>query len=235
MTGWTAKRFWKEATVEACDGGFTVRLDQRPVKTPAKSPLVVPSEALAAEIAAEWDAQSGTIKPDLMPMTRAANSAIDKVGPLFEAVVDEIAGFGGSDLLCYRAVEPAELINRQKVGWDPLLDWVTAEYGVTLKTTNGVMPVDQPAESLARLRAAVASHSVFRLVALHDLVAITGSLVLGLAIGRGRLEPDTAFALSRIDEHWQIEQWGEDEAAAEAEAARLQSLRNAGRFYALCG
>lgn len=235
MTGWAAKRFWTGATAEACDGGFTVRLDGRPVKTPAKALLVLPTQAMAEAIAAEWDAQTGVVRPDTMPATRAANSAIDKVTPLLDAVVDEISGFGGSDLLCYRAVDPPALVARQEAAWAPLLDWAAGAFEAPLVVTQGVIPVAQPAESLARLRAVVAGHSVFELAALHDLVAITGSLVLGLAVARGRLTPEEAFDLSRIDEHWQIEQWGEDEEAAEAEALRRQALLAAGRFFALCG
>lgn len=235
MTGWAAKRFWVAATTEACDGGFTVRLDGRPVKTPAKAPLVVPTQAMAQAIAAEWEAQTGLVRPETMPATRSANSAIDKVAPLFDAVVGEIAGFGGSDLLCYRAVDPPALIARQESGWGPLLDWAATALDAPLVVTHGVIPVPQPAESLARLRAIVAGHSAFELAALHDLVAITGSLILGLAVARGRLSVDTAFDLSRIDEHWQIEQWGEDEEAAAAEALRRAALLQAGRFFALCG
>ncbi len=235
MSGWTAKRFWKTATVEAAEGGFTVRLDARPVKTPAKRLLVVPTEGMAAVIAAEWDAQQGIIRPDTMPHTRGANSAIDKVTPLFDAVVDEIAGYGGSDLLCYRATDPEPLIARQAAVWDPLVDWAAQDLNAPLAVTAGIIPVAQPPAVLARLRGVVAGHSPFQLVALHDLVAISGSLVLGLAVARGRLSADDAFAVSRIDESWQIEQWGADEEAAETEALRRDAFLHASRFFGLCG
>lgn len=235
MTGWTAKRFWTNAVVEPCEGGFTVKLDSRPVKTPAKAALVLPTEALAAEVAAEWNAQTGVVRPETMPATRAANSAIDKIGPLFAAVVDEVAGFGGSDLLCYRAEGPAELVARQASGWDPLLDWAAVRYAARLNVTTGIVPVSQPQESLRNLRAVVMGQTSFQLAALHDLVAISGSLILGLAVSEGRLSSQEAFDLSRIDEHWQIEQWGEDEIAAASEAARRAAMDQAGRFYALCG
>lgn len=234
MSGWTAKRFWKAAAAEPCEGGFTVRLDARPVKTPAKTPLVVPSLDLAHVIASEWDAQQGVIRPETMPATRAANSALDKVTPLFDAVVDEVAGYGGSDLLCYRAEGPIELVARQAEAWQPLLDWAEMEFDAPLVVTTGVIPVAQPQASLARLRAAVAAETAFGLAALHDLVAITGSLVVGLAIARGRVAGEHGFALSRIDEAWQIEQWGEDEEAAAAESMRRAALLDAERFYRLC-
>lgn len=235
MSGWKAKRFWKAATTEACDGGFTVRLDGRPVKTPAKSLLVVPTQAMAEAIAAEWDEQQGVIRPDTMPITRFANSAIDKVGPLFDAVVDEVSGFGGSDLLCYRAETPMELVARQATDWDPLLDWIKQAIDAPLNVTAGVIPIAQPEDSLNRLRSLVAEEDRFRLAALHDLVAITGSLILGLAVARGRLSADQAFQISRIDEHWQAELWGEDEEAAEIEALKRKAIAEAERFYKLCG
>lgn len=235
MSAWAPKRFWKAATAEPCDGGFTVRLDGRPVKTPAKTPLVLPTLAMAQAIAAEWDAQEGLLRPETMPATRAANSALDKVAPQHDAVVEEVARYGGSDLLCYRAEGPAELVARQEAGWGPWLDWAAQSLAAPLHVTTGIIHVAQPPESLARLRAAVAQASPFQLAALHDLVAITGSLVLGLALARGCLTADSAFDLSRIDEHWQAEQWGVDEEAAALDAARRQALRDAAQFHRLCG
>lgn len=235
MSGWAAKRFWAAARADACDGGFGVWLDARAVKTPAKRGLVLPTLAMAEAIAGEWEAQQGLVRPETMPLTRMANSAIDKVTPLFDAVVDEIANYGTTDLLCYRATDPAALIGRQAQGWDPLLDWARDDLGASLVVTQGVIPVAQPAESLARLRAHVAAQDPFRMVALHDLVAISGSLILGLAVTRGRLSAEAAFACSRIDESWQIELWGEDEEAAAQEVLRHAAFLTAGRFFALCG
>ncbi len=235
MSGWTAKRFWKSATPEACEAGFTVRLDGRAVKTPAKAAFVVPTLALAQAAAAEWDAQEGAIKPDSMPVTRAINSAIDKLSVQFDEVVGLLAAYGASDLLCYRATGPEGLVARQAAGWDPLLDWAADTLDAPLVATAGVMHIDQPPVSLARLHALTASFDPFRLAAFHDLVAISGSLILAFAVTRGRLTPDEAFGLSRIDEAWQIEIWGEDEEAAVLEAARHQAFQEAARFCGLCG
>lgn len=234
MSAWKPKRFWKAATVTPLEGGFTVMLDSRAVKTPAKSPLVVPTEAMARLIAAEWDAQQEVVSPETMPATRAANSAIDKVQVQFKEVAEILAEYGGTDLLCYRAEEPEALVARQAAGWDPLLDWARERYGAPLAITTGVVFVAQPPGSLAALRQALFDQTAFQLAALHDLIAITGSLVLGLAVAEGRLSADEAFNLSRIDEHWQIEQWGEDEEAAALEAAKRQGLHEATRFHALC-
>jgi chaperone required for assembly of F1-ATPase len=235
MSAWKAKRFWTKAQAEACEGGFTVRLDGRAVKTPAKAALVVPTIAMAEAIAAEWDAQSGEVKPATMPVTRAANSAIDKITAQRDEVVEIIAAYGATDLLCYRALAPVALIARQAEGWDPVLDWAAEALGARLVVTAGVVHVEQPPEALARLTARVAGMTEFQLAGLHDLVAISGSLVLALAVTEGRLGEDEAWALSRIDETWQIEQWGADEEAAELEAARRVAFGEASRFYALCG
>lgn len=235
MAEWAPKRFWTKAAAEAVEGGFAVLLDGRGVKTPAKTALVLPTLAMAEAVAAEWDAQQGLIRPETMPVTRMANSALDKVAPLHAAVVAEVSGFGASDLLCYLADEPEPLVARQRAGWDPLLDWAAVHLGARLVQTGGLMPVAQPEASVARLAEHVAGHDAFRLAALHDLVAITGSLVLGLALAAGRITPDEAWALSRIDEDWQAEQWGTDEEAAEAAALRRVALGDAARFFGLCG
>lgn len=235
MSGWKAKRFWKEATAEACEGGYTVRLDGRAVKTPAKAAFVVPTMAMAQAAAAEWQAQTGAIRPDTMPVTRAVNSAIDKLGEQFAEVVGLLADYAASDLLCYRATGPAELIRRQAEAWDPLLDWARVRYGAPLVTATGIIHVAQPPGSLARLRAELAAATPFQLAALHDLIAITGSLVLGLAVAEGRLSSAEAFSISRIDEQYQAETWGADEESVETEALKARALDEAARFYALCG
>lgn len=234
MSGWTAKRFWTAASAEAAEGGFTVRLDGRAVKTPAKVPLVVPTLAMAQAIAAEWDAQQGKVRPETMRCTRAANSAIDKVAPLRAEVIAELAGYGGSDLICYRATGPQPLIDRQAAAWDPLLDWAKTTLRAPLNATHGVMHIAQPQPSLDRLTTRVAAFSDFELAAVHDLIAISGSLVLALAVTEGRLAAEAAFDASRIDNRWQAEEWGEDEDEAAAEALRRAAFLQANRFFGLC-
>lgn len=235
MSAWVAKRFWKTATIAPCEGGHQVLLDARPVKTPLKHPLVLPTAAMAGAIAEEWDAQQGQIRPDSMPMTRYANSAIDKVTQQFDAVVALVAAYGETDLLCYRATGPEGLVARQEAGWQPLLDWAATHLGAPLITVAGVMHQPQPAPSLASLRARTASLSPFRLAAFHDIVAISGSLVLGFAVIHGRLTPDEAWMLSRIDENWQAELWGQDDEAMALAATRRAALLDAARFQDLCG
>lgn len=226
MSEWKAKRFWKETTHEATEGGWTIRLDGRPVKTPAKVALVVPTEDLAKAIAAEWQAQEDVIQPLTMPFTRCANAAIDRVATQRDAVVEIIAAYGETDLLCYRAEQPYELTQRQAATWDPILEWAREELNADLTTHAGVMFGTQPETALQTLFAHVDEMTPFQLSALHDLVAMSGSLVLGLAVTKGRIDSKTAWDMSRIDEEWQIEQWGRDEEADElAEKKREEFMR----------
>jgi chaperone required for assembly of F1-ATPase len=231
---WAPRRFWTAAAVVPADGGFAVHLDGKPVRTPLKAPLILPTEALAREVAVEWQAVEGKVDPSRMPFTRMANSAIDKVAPQFDDVAGILAEYGGSDLVCYRAERPAALAARQAEGWDPLLAWVAAELDAPLIATAGVIHRAQPAASLAALGRAVRALTPFQLAAFHDLVALSGSLVLALAVTRGRLPAETAWDLSRIDESWQIEEWGEDEEAAELAAVKRADFLRADRFFALC-
>lgn len=228
MSAWKAKRFWKSVSVAPTEGGFSVLLDTRPVKTPGKLTLILPTEALARAVAAEWQAQQGEVKPETMPFTRTANSALEKVAPQRAEVVAMLAAYGGSDLLCYRATHPEGLIARQAQGWDPILAWSAQALQAPLIATTGVMPVAQDPAILARLHGLVAGMSDFHIAAFHDLVAISGSLILAFAVIRGRLSAEEAWALSRIDETWQAEQWGVDE-----EAALLTESKRLAFFQAL--
>ena len=230
MSEWSKKRFWQVTKVQPGEGGFVVCLDGRPLRTPEKRVLALPSLALAEMVAAEWGAQRERVDPETMPATRMANLAIDRIEARFDEVVDMIAAYGGSDLLCYRADGPEALVARQAQGWDPLLDWAARRFDAPLGVTNGVMPIAQPPQSLLRLRAAVAAQDRFRICALHDLVALSGSLVLGLAAVERFAPPEALWALSRIDEDWQSEQWGEDEEALVTAARRKAGFLHAAAF-----
>ncbi len=213
--------------------GYTVLLDARPVRTPAKAPLIVPTHALAKAIAEEWEAQEKEVDPRTMPVTKGANAAIDKVRIQRDEVIALLAEYGDSDLLCYRAAGPQSLIQRQADGWDPMLDWAATALGARLFVGEGVMHVPQTARALGLLRDALAEFDDFELAAVHDLISISGSLVLALAVTRGALGEDEAWRLSRIDEDWQVEQWGEDEEAMASEAAKRTAFLDAARFYRL--
>ncbi len=233
MSNWKAKRFWTDATARPVAGGWGIWLDERQVRTPAKAPMVVPSVALATAIAAEWQAQTGEIDPLSMPLTRAANAAIDKVAAQFDEVAELIAAYGASDLLCYRAEGPEALAARQAAAWDPVLDWAEQRFGAPLNRGTGVVPVSQPVASLDALAREVRSLSNFTLTALHEFVGLSGSLVLGLAVLHGHLAPQRAWQISRIDESWQAELWGVDEEAAEAAERKAAEFMSAHNFIKL--
>ena len=222
MTRATLKRFWTAASAAPEDDGWSVRLDARPLRTPAGRPFNVPSRALAEAAAAEWDGAGEAPDPRAMPVTRSVNTALDRVAPHAAEVAKIVADYGASDLLCYRAPHPQELTDRQAAAWDPLLDWAEARYGARLTLAEGVMHVAQPGDALAALAAAVADRDAFRLAALHELTVLSGSLVIALAVAEGERSADDGWRLSRVDEDYQTETWGED-----AEAAELAALKRA--------
>ncbi len=233
MSEWKARRFWKTALVRPVETGFEIFLDDRPLRTPGKQPLVLPVEGLARAVAQEWDAQEDVIDLNSMPLTRAANSAIEKVMPQFAAVADMLAEYGGTDLLSYRADQPAELVHRQAEAWDPLVDWAARDLRAPLRITHGVIPIAQDPQVLARLRRHLDDLDPLGLTALHDLVTLPGSLILGLAVVRDRIDAAEAFRLSRIDEDFQIERWGQDEEAQAAAESRRTAMLNAERLWRL--
>ncbi|MGE5503647.1 MAG: ATP12 family chaperone protein [Actinomycetota bacterium] len=227
------KRFYKDATVVAAADGFAVRLDGKPIKTPAGHPLAVPAAALAEEIAGEWRAQDAEVRPETMPLTQLASTALDRVGPERTAILAQLLGYGGTDLLCYRATDPADLVERQKEAWQPLLDWAARELDAPLAVTQGVLAVDQPPETLAALARHLDGYDTWRLTALQAATAATGSLVLGLALVQGRLSAADAFARAQVDETFQIEKWGDDAEAADRRAALARDVTAAERLLAL--
>ncbi|MHA3977880.1 ATP12 family chaperone protein [Halovulum sp. GXIMD14794] len=233
MTPSLKRRFWKTVAIREGGAGLEVTLDDRPVRTPAKAPLILPSRPLAEAVAEEWDAQTEQIRPQDMPLTRAANAAIDKVAVNRDAVAEMLAAYGGTDLLCYRADAPEGLVQRQSDAWDPWLDWADRELSAPLTRIAGVMHQPQPSESLANLAGEVARHDDFEMTALHDLVTLTGSLVLGLAVSRNVLSASEAWDLSRIDELWQEELWGRDDEAHAMAEERRAAVTSAGRLLDL--
>lgn len=231
MSEWKQKRFWTTAAVEEADGGLTVSLDGRKVRTPAKAPLIVPSRRMAEAIAAEWQAQDGVIDPLAMPFTRSANAAIDKVATQHGDVARMIADYGDSDLLCYRADSPQALIDRQAAQWDPYLDWAAHRFEARLVPRTGLMHEAQDAKALGRLSAVVHGLDPFRMTALHDLVSLSGSLVLGLAAAMDHAPVGEIWAVSRLDELWQHEQWGVDDEAETAAAVKREAFVHAKSFW----
>ena len=231
------KRFYKETAVDQGDGGFRVLLDGRPMRTPAKAVLVVPTKALAEAIAEEWYAvpEKVEINPAHLPLTRLAATGIDRVTTQRSRVIEDTAKYGASDLLCYRATDPSSLVQRQAAAWQPLLDWAAARYGAALAVASGTTFVTQPHGALAALRGAVAAHSDLALSALYNLTHVAGSLVIALAVSEGRLSAADAFSTGQLDELFQIERWGADPIATQRHEGIQRDLEAGARFLALLG
>jgi chaperone required for assembly of F1-ATPase len=234
VSDWKVRKvFWTAVTVRPDPAGWAVALDGKPIRTPAKAPLILPNRAMADAVAAEWAAQRVTVDPATMPVTRYANSAIDRVAPALAEVAALVSAYGASDHLCYRAFGPVALLARQTTGWDPVLDWAATALGARLAVGQGVVPVAQDPAALVHLTAYVLAMDPFRLAAFHDLVAISGSLVLALAVTQRMLTDDQAWALSRIDEEWQVELWGHDAEADHAASQKHAAFLCAARFFLL--
>lgn len=227
------KRFWKTTAVVPGEAGFGVALDGRPVRTPARAALTVPTPALAEAIAAEWDAQDETINPRAMPLTGLTNAAIDRVTHDREAFAARLAAYGESELIAYRADGPASLVAAQAAAWDPWVAWLARRHDAALMITTGILHVAQPPATLQRLQAAFAAFDPFHLTPLDPVVTITGSAVLALALAEGELDAETAYDVAHVDARWQEEHWGRDELAAKAEATRRADLASAVAFLRL--
>ncbi len=227
------KRFYKTVTAESVDGGHAIRLDGRAVKTPARAELVLPTPSLTYAVIAEWDAQAEQIDPRSMPLTGLANAAIDRVAPDPKAFAATLAVYAETDLLCYRADSPSELVGSQAESWDPLLDWAQERYDVAFEIVEGIIHRAQPPETVARLAAALDAHGPFQLAALQPLITISGSLLIALALIEGEIDVESAFAAAHLDEIWQVEQWGEDELARQARENKRADFKAAARFLAL--
>jgi chaperone required for assembly of F1-ATPase len=227
------KRFYKDLATAPEGDGVTVLLDGRPVRTPAKAPLSLPTQALAEAIAEEWRAQTGRIDPETMRLTKLANSAIDGVRGSEAAVLDDLIAIAGSDLLCYRADGPEGHIAKQNEHWDPVLAWAKQDFGAPLNLAQGIVHVAQPESSLDRLRERLKGIDAFGLAALHVMTMLTGSALLALAVALKRLTPDQAWAAAHVDEDWQIGQWGEEAETAARRSRRRQDFDAACRMLSL--
>lgn len=228
------KRFYKDVTVAEDAGGWAVRLDGRAMKTPAKAAQILPTRSLAEAIAEEWQAQGEEIVPDSMPITRLANSVIDGVTSRKLDILDEIARYGDTDLVCYWAEHPQALVARQARAWSPLLDWLKTQYGIKLVSTSGIMHVPQDPADLARLKAVLAEiEDPWMIGPLHMLTTGAGSVVIALAVYAGHLDAEAAFTLSEIDDAYQRELWGEDAEAAQRWNRLQADIRMCARFIEL--
>lgn len=229
------KRFYKETAVDLGDGGHRILLDGKPMRTPAKAVLVVPTRGLAEAIAAEWGEvpDKADIDASHLPLTRLAATGLDRVTSQRARVIEDTAKYGGSDMLCYRAGGPESLVKRQQETWQPLLDWADERYGARLVVVEGLAFVEQPADAVARLHEAVATHSDLGLSALYNLTHISGSLVVALAVAERHLSAVDAFAAAQLDELYQIERWGSDPIATKRHEGIRHDIEAGARFLAL--
>ena len=227
------KRFWKNASITRAEQGFGVQLDARPLRTPARALLIVPRETLAQAIAAEWNAVGEDVDPRLLPLTGLANAAIDRMTPELANYHAALARYGDSDVVAYRADHPDALVARQAAQWDPVVDWAAEQYGARLTILQGIMHQPQPAAALARLEQRVARCDAFETAALHQLVTLTGSLLLGLMLAEGAITPEAAWAAGQLDELWQEEQWGADALAVAARAEKRAAFDAAWHYLTL--
>ena len=233
MSEWKQKRFWNNVHVVLSEAGYFIKLDNKILKTPANKQMMLPTEALAKKVASEWDEQVEEIDPTTMPFTKSANAALDKVSEQFEEVSSLLGEYGDTDLLYYRADSPLELQKRQKTGWDPIVKWAENTFKVQINCGTGIVYIPQNDKLVKETRRKINNLSIFELTALYDMVSITGSLILGLAIINRRLSAEEAYQLSRIDEKWQLKQWGEDQEAQVASNLKNIAMMHSEEFFAL--
>jgi chaperone required for assembly of F1-ATPase len=226
------RRFYKSVGVEPSASGFSVLLDGKSVRTPARKLLELPSEAAAQVIAGEFDAQKDEINPATMPATKLANTVIDGIMPDPQPILEDIVRFAASDLLCYRAQSPQDLVDEQASHWDPVIDWYRDTHGANFILAEGVMHVAQPREAMAVFASLASRHQdPFKLGCLHMMATLTGSAMLSIAVAEGFMTVEEAFAASNVDEDWNTRHWGEDAEAVQRRENRWREMEAAGRLF----
>ncbi|MFO1145884.1 MAG: ATP12 family protein [Rhodospirillales bacterium] len=230
-----AKRFYQQAAIAAGEGGFAVLLGGRPVRTPAGGHLVLPTAALAAAVANEWLAQAEVLRPETMPLTRLAATALDRIGAHRPAIIDALMDYASNDLICYRAAEPPDLVALQAALWQPLIEWAAQKCGARMGVATGVLPMLQPQRALDGLRRMVEATSDRQLAALSTLVQASGSLIIGLAVLDGHLDAESAAEAALLDERWQASRWGVDAEAEVRRAEIVEDILSAALFLLLAG
>lgn len=233
MTASPARRFYKKVAVTGTTAPFEVTLDERSLRTPLKRALDLPSRRLAEAVASEWAAQAEKIDPHSMPYTKLANTALDRVAGDRERIVSQIVDFAGSDLVCYRAEKPRDLIERQARAWQPVLDWARATFAAEFLVAEGIVHIEQPSRSLGAMRDYLGGKSPWALTALHNLTTLTGSALIAAMACDSAILPAEAWLAAHVDEDWQIEQWGSDEEARHRRDYRRREFDNCLRFCEL--
>jgi len=219
------KRFYESVGTLAAEDGFSITLDEKPVKTPGRVTLTLPTQAAADLVAEEWRGVEDEINPLKMPVTRLANTAFDGVAQEMQAVMEDITRYAGSDLLCYRADGPEGLVEEQRIHWDPLLDWADEELGARFELAEGVMHASQARETIAAFSSRLRLHAdPFKLTCIHTFTSLSGSALIALALAEKETSPEAAWAAAHVDEDWNISLWGEDYEAAERRKDRWRDF-----------
>ena len=229
------RRFWDKVRIVENEGGYSITLDDQPLRTPGKRILVVPNHALAEALSTEWNCQNDTVEPSRIPLTRHANSTIDSGVLRRLEVIEDVVRYGATDLVCYRATDPAELIERQVTGWNPLVDWIASKCEIRLEIVSSILPVPQSQATMDGFRNAVSMFDDFPLTGLHAATAACGSLVIALGLAHGQLIAEEAWSLSQLEETYQRERWGQDADAINRRARLLTDIEVASRFMVLSG
>lgn len=229
------KRFYREVKIACEEGGFTILLDERPVKTPAKRHFLVPTQVFSEFIAQEFESQKHVIDPATMPMTRLVNTVIDGIADDMQVVFEDLLRFVACDMIFYRAQTPRGLVQKQSEQWDPLLDWAEEKLGARFYLTEGLMHVEQSPEALQAV-----SHylrrveSPYMLAALHTMTTLTGSALIALAVAAGQIDADHAWSIAHLDEDWMMEQWGTDKEAMVCRAHKKVEFNAAATIVRTC-
>ena len=233
MVEWAKKRFWETVSTVCVDGAslYKVYLDKRLLNTPNKKPLILPTKEMANHVVFEWESQGDKVDPLTMPYTRSANSSIDKVAPQIDEIRKLVTDYGDSDLICYRADKPKELVRRQEKIWSNLVLWSASNLNAPLNIFEGVVYAPQPSQSILEFEKQVSNLSIFQLCALYDLVTISGSLVISLAVTKNFLDLNNAWSACQIDEDWQQQNWGVDEVESVRILNRKTAFFHAASFY----
>ena len=227
------KRFYDTVSLDEGSDGFMILLDGKKVRTPARADLCVASKVLAEALQREWNAQKDHINPLAMPMTKRANTTLDRVYGNEEELVKEIIEYAGADLLCYRAGDPEDLVELQCAQWDPVLEWISEDLGVEFLAEKGISHFAQPRQSLDQVRSVFAIKSFYELTPLYSITTLTGSALLTLAHAHGFLSANELWTAANVDEDWQISKWGGDDEAVKRRKARRAEMDEDVRFFEL--
>ncbi len=233
MNHWKNARNWRKVSIRNSRKGFEILLDDKRLLTPKNEAIILKSEKLALKVSREWEQQEKFVKPSTMPITRLVNSAIDQVKVNHQSVVDDLIAYGETDLICYRVTEPADLVQLQEENWDPVLHWARKDLGIDLKCVYGLRYVPQSIEALKEIQIQLNEPDCFALTGISELVNISGSLLLALAVYHNFLKPDEAWRKSVLDEVWHCSKWGHDEESRNARQRKLEDFKFAYQFLSL--